>query len=55
MSTAVELAPLVGIVLACLSLGVSRATYYRLHRGAAMAYTRLPRAPSSLALSGRER
>ena len=32
MSTAVELAPLVGIVLACLSLGVSRATYYRLHR-----------------------
>ena len=42
-------------MLACLSLGVSRATYYRLHRGAAMAYTRLPRAPSSLALSGRER
>ena len=55
MNAAVELAPLVGIVLACVALGVSRATYYRLHQGAAMAPRRVPRAPSALALSSSER
>jgi putative transposase len=56
MSAAVELAPLVGIVLACLALGVSRATYHRHQQHtAAVVRPRLPRAPSPLALSTRER
>ena len=55
MSAAVELAPLVGIMLACLALGVSRATYYRLHQAAAVPRTLTPRAPSALALSDSER
>ena len=55
MNAAVELAPLVGIVLACVALGVSRATYYRLQHPGAVASTPRPRAPSALALSGSER
>ena len=55
MSAAVELAPLVGIVLACLALGVSRATYYRLHEDALAPREHKPRAPSALALSAPER
>jgi len=55
MSAAVELAPLVGVVLACLALGVSRATYYRVHKAAQTLGPRAPRVPSPLALSGAER
>ena len=33
MSTAVELAPLTGIAVACSGLGVSRATFYRVRHG----------------------
>jgi putative transposase len=55
MSAAVELAPRVGVVLACLALGVSRATYYRLHQVVAAPRTPAPRAPSALALSAPER
>jgi putative transposase len=46
-----ELAPLVGIVLACTMLAVARATYYRSLRPRAA----LPRRPSSRALRGDER
>jgi putative transposase len=46
-----ELAPLVGIVLACTMLAVARATYYRSLRQRAV----LPRRPSSRALRGDER
>ena len=55
MSAAVELAPLVGIVLTCLALGVSRATYYRMQEAAQGPGPRTPRVPSPLALSGAER
>jgi putative transposase len=55
MSIAVALAPVIGIALACLALGVSRATYYRLHGDAQAPAPSVPRAPSALALSGPER
>jgi len=55
MSAALDLAPLVGTVLACLALGVSRATYYRRQEAAQVRDPRTPRGPSPLALSGAER
>lgn len=50
MSTAVELAPLVGIVAACWALGVARATFYRPAQGQPRVKT-THRSPSPWALS----
>ena len=58
MSTAVELAPLIGIAVACAGLGVSRATFYRVQHGPQVRpmSTRLaPRSRSPWALSQTER
>ena len=55
MSNAVELAPLIGVTLACLVLGVARARYYRAQHEPALSIAVTPRAPSPLALSNTER
>jgi putative transposase len=55
MSAAIELAPLIGIALACVVLGVSRATFYRAQQGPAVVATPSTRVPSPLALSEPER
>ena len=47
MSTAVELAPLTGIAVACSGLGVSRATFYRVRHGPQVRPPRAGRAPHS--------
>jgi hypothetical protein len=47
MSTAVELAPLTGIAVACSGLGVSRATFYRVRYGPQVRPPRAGRAPRS--------
>lgn len=55
MSAALEIAPLVGVALACLALGVSRATFYRAQQGPVMNCPRRPRTDSPVALSEPER
>jgi putative transposase len=55
MSSAVVLAPLIGVTLTCLVLGVARACYYRAQHGPALASAVRPRAPSPLSLSQAER
>jgi putative transposase len=55
MNSAVVLAPLIGVTLACLVLGVARACYYRAQHGPALARAVRARAPSPLALSEAER
>ena len=55
MSSAVALAPLIGVALACLVLGVARARYYRAQQAPGLAGTVTPRSPSPLALSEAER
>ena len=55
MSAVIELAPLIGIALACVVLGVSRATFYRAQQGPAVVATPSTRVPSPLALSEPER
>ena len=58
MSTAVELAPLTGIAVACAGLGVSRATFYRVRRGPQvrpMVVRLAPRSRTPWALSQTER
>ncbi len=55
MTTATELAPLTGILTACLALGVARATFYRARQPAQMLWPRLPRPRSPLALPAPER
>jgi putative transposase len=54
MNTALELAPLVGVVAACWALGVARATYYRAQAGVPSRTGPRCRTPSPWALSGRE-
>ena len=58
MISAVELAPLTGIAMACAGLGVSRATFYRVRRGPQvrpMVVRVAPRSRSPWALSQAER
>ena len=58
MSTAVALAPLTGIAVACSGLGVSRATFYRIRHGPQVRPPRAglpPRSRSPWALSQTER
>lgn len=55
MTSAAELAPLIGILAACLALGVARATFYRAQQPAQMLWPRLPRPRSPLALPAPER
>lgn len=55
MNAAIEIAPLIGVALACLALGVARATFYRAQHGPAMNCPRRPRTASPLALSEPER
>ena len=55
MTTATELAPLIGVLAACLALGVARATFYRARQPAQMLWPRLPRPRSPLALPAPER
>ncbi len=54
MSTALEIAPVVGIAAACLALGVARATFYRVQCPPATGWVRAPRRESSRALSTAE-
>lgn len=51
MITAIEIAPVVGIVAACWALGVARATYYRAQQPAACPANSAQRTRSSWALS----
>ena len=51
MKASVALAPLVGIVPACASMGVARATFYRAQLPLPCPVARRPRTPSSWALS----
>jgi putative transposase len=55
MSTAVELAPLIGIAVACAGLGVSRATFYRSLQLRPVSASVAPRSRSPWALSTAER
>ena len=55
MTTAIELAPLIGILAACLGLGVARATFYRARQPTQMLWPRLQRPRSPLALPAPER
>ena len=58
MTTAVDLAPLIGVAVACSGLGVSRATFYRLRRGPPVRRTSadpIARSRSPWALSRTER
>jgi putative transposase len=58
MTTAVELAPLIGVAVACSGLGVSRATFYRVRRGPPvrpMSAGLTARSPSPWTLSPTER
>ena len=48
MSSAVVLAPLIGVTLTCLVLGVARACYYRAQHGPALASAVRPHAPTPL-------
>jgi putative transposase len=54
MSTSMALAPLVGIVAACETLGVARATFYRTQRPLPCPVLRRSRTPSPWALSDAE-
>ena len=54
MSTALELAPRLGVMTVCLALGVARATFYRAHRPVPVRAAQRPRAASPRALSGVE-
>lgn len=54
MNAAMEIAPLNGIVAACLALGVARATFYRAQLPPLSARPPAPRRPSSWALSAAE-
>ena len=55
MKSAVELAPLIGIAVACLTLGVARARFYRAQRVRPALSAVLQRAPSPFALTESER
>ena len=50
MTTAMELAPVTGILAACLALGVTRATFYRARQPMQMLWPRRARERSPLAL-----
>ena len=54
MNTALEVAVQVGIVAACIGLGVARATFYRAQRPVSVQPANVPRASSPRALSARE-
>ena len=54
MTGALELAPLSGVLAACLALGVARATFYRARQPVQMLWPRQPRARSPLALPAPE-
>jgi putative transposase len=54
MMASIALAPLVGIVAACATLGVARATFYRAQLPLPCPLVRQPRTPSPWALSGAE-
>jgi putative transposase len=51
MNSARELAPQIGILAACLGLGVARATFYRAQRPVSVPQANVPRASSPRALS----
>ena len=51
MSSALEIAPEIGIVAACSGLGVARATFYRAQRPVSVPQAKVPRASSPRALS----
>lgn len=55
MSSAVELAPLIGVAVACSALGVARACFYRAQHGPVLPRAATRRTPSPLALTGAER
>lgn len=54
MNTAREVAPRIGIGVACLALGIARATFYRAQRLVLVQPANVPRASSPRALSARE-
>ena len=54
MMASIALAPLVGVVAACATLGVARATFYRAQLPLPCPLVRQPRTPSPWALSGAE-
>ena len=51
MSSAVELAPLIGVAVACSALGVARACFYRAQHGPVLPRAVTRRTPSPLALT----
>jgi len=55
MSSAVELAPLIGVAVACVALGVARACFYRAQQGPVLPSAVTRRTPSPLALNDAER
>ena len=51
MNSAMAIAPQIGIVAACLGLGVARATFYRAQHPVSVPQANVPRASSPRALS----